>query len=146
MRLILGSHSRVCCGDMFLSFGAKNMFKLGETFIIVRVVNQPIKQTIKNKITYQSHLLHLAEVVTLNIEYFFQIQDKGYVLLYSHMLISFSPTFLFTNSCCHFACFHFQINEINMQALKLIITYVTFKSKTVITDYSSSEFNIQVVI
>lgn len=33
-----------------------------------------------------------------------------------------------------------------MQALKLIITYVTFKSKTVITDYSSSEFNIQVVI
>lgn len=66
MRLILGSHSRVCCGDMFLSFGAKNMFKLGETFIIVRVVNQPIKQTIKNKITYQSHLLHLAEVVTLH--------------------------------------------------------------------------------
>lgn len=73
MRLILGSHSRVCCGDMFLSFGAKNKFKLGETFIIVRVGNQPIKQTIKNKITYQSHLLHLAEVVTLNIEYLFQI-------------------------------------------------------------------------
>lgn len=54
MRLILGSHSRVCCGDMFLSFGAKNMFKLGETFIIVRVGNQPIKQTIKNNLSITS--------------------------------------------------------------------------------------------
>ena len=71
MRLILRSHSRVCCGCSLVSVPktCSNWGKLSS------LCESGIKLSNKQLgiITYQSHLLHLAEVRTLYIGYFFQI-------------------------------------------------------------------------